>query len=78
MGKRKPICPRCGGKIPSEERAGEFPGALSRWDNRTEICSACGTDEAVSQLMFRENPQRAVHPTLGKRRWAIPPVTLKG
>jgi hypothetical protein len=26
---------------------GKYPGALSRLDNETEICSACGTDEAM-------------------------------
>ncbi len=43
------MCPRCGGPIPSEEHAGEYPGALSRVDNHTEICSQCGTDEAMIQ-----------------------------
>lgn len=39
-------CPSCGGPIPSAEHAGEYPGALSRIDNVTEICSACGLQEA--------------------------------
>jgi hypothetical protein len=26
---------------------GKYPGALSRRDNKTEICSACGVDEAI-------------------------------
>ncbi len=29
---------------------GEYPGALSRTDNVTEICSNCGTMEAISQM----------------------------
>jgi predicted RNA-binding Zn-ribbon protein involved in translation (DUF1610 family) len=33
-------CPRCG------HYSQQFP-ALSRADNKTEICSACGTDEAL-------------------------------
>lgn len=39
-------CPRCGGAIPSEQHKGEYPGALSRYDNETYICSDCGTQEA--------------------------------
>jgi hypothetical protein len=42
-----PICPRCHGNIPNNDRPGEDPGALSRRDNKTEICSACGTAEAM-------------------------------
>lgn len=42
-----PICPRCQGFIPNNEWPGAYPGALSRLDNKTEICSACGTDEAM-------------------------------
>jgi ribosomal protein L37E len=26
---------------------GKYSGALSRRDNKTEICSACGFDEAI-------------------------------
>jgi hypothetical protein len=46
-----PVCPRCSGFIPSNERPGEYPGALSRADNKTEICSACGTDEGMEQFL---------------------------
>ena len=46
----KPICPRCHGFIPSNERPGEYPGAISRADNKTEICSDCGTEEALVLL----------------------------
>lgn len=49
----KPICPRCGGFIPNNERPGEYPGALSRVDNETEICSACGVAEAMQGLLER-------------------------
>lgn len=45
-----PVCPRCGGFIPNNENPGAYPGALSRVDNKTEICSECGTDEAFSDL----------------------------
>lgn len=44
-------CPRCRGKIPNDDTPGAYPGALSRVDNRTEICSACGRDEAMRDLM---------------------------
>ena len=40
-------CPTCGGPIPSAEHEGQYPGALSRKDNETEICSACGLAEAL-------------------------------
>jgi hypothetical protein len=46
-----PICPRCGGFIPNDAMPGAYPGALSRTDNKTEICSDCGTDEALVQFM---------------------------
>lgn len=42
------ICPRCNDNfIPCNERPGEYPGAISRADNKTEICSDCGTEEAI-------------------------------
>ena len=43
-------CPRCGGGVPNNLRAGEYPGALSRLDNETYICSSCGSDEAMFQF----------------------------
>lgn len=45
-----PICPRCGGFIPNDAMPGAYPGALSRTDNKTEVCSDCGTDEALEQF----------------------------
>lgn len=47
-----PICPRCNGYIPNNEQAGEYPGALSRVDNKTEVCSACGQAEALEQMLL--------------------------
>ena len=44
-------CPRCGGGIPNDYYRGQYPGAISRVDNETEICSGCGTDEAMEQFM---------------------------
>lgn len=44
------ICPRCEGFIPNESEPGAYPGALSRTDNKTELCSRCGTDEAMEDF----------------------------
>jgi hypothetical protein len=41
-------CPRCGGPIPSVAHAGLYPGGISRVDGKTEICSACSEDEAMT------------------------------
>jgi len=43
-------CPRCEGPIPTALHKGQYPGALSRTDNATEICSQCGQDEAWEQM----------------------------
>jgi len=43
-------CPRCKGGIPSNEHRGEYPGALSRFDNKTYVCSSCGMNEAMWQF----------------------------
>lgn len=43
-------CPRCGHQIPNDKTPGAYPGALSRTDNTTEVCSACGTHEALQQF----------------------------
>jgi hypothetical protein len=42
-------CPRCKGGIPSDTFRGQYPGALSRLDNSTYICSSCGMNEAMWQ-----------------------------
>lgn len=42
-----PVCPLCHGWIPNNQTPGAYPGAISRRDNKTEICSACGTYEAL-------------------------------
>ena len=44
------ICPRCGGDIPNAVYKGQYPGALSRTDNETEICSDCGSLEAMEDF----------------------------
>ena len=61
----KYTCLRCGGAIPSFERIGQYPGALSRTDNQTEICSACGSNEAFECMRGFLSPQD---------RWAIQDV----
>lgn len=40
-------CPICDGWIPNNDKPGAYPGALSRKDNKTEICSECGLMEAM-------------------------------
>lgn len=47
-------CPTCDGYIPSNEHIGAYPGAISRRDNKTEICSACGVKEAFDDLLRGE------------------------
>ena len=47
----KGFCPICGGPIPNAEHRGKYPGALSRYDNETEICSLCGSAEALAPMM---------------------------
>lgn len=44
------VCPRCDGCIPCNARPGAYPGALSRADNATYICSDCGAEEATTLL----------------------------
>ncbi len=50
-----PVCPSCNGYIPNNETPGAYPGALSRKDNLTEICSACGVHEALRAFAARTN-----------------------
>lgn len=46
-----PVCPKCSGYIPNNENPGAYSGAISRRDNKTEICSACGTQEALEDFL---------------------------
>lgn len=43
-------CPTCSGYIPNNENIGAYAGAISRRDNKTEICSDCGTREALEDF----------------------------
>jgi len=45
-------CPICSGGVPTDERRGEYPGALSRFDNERCICSVCGQAEALLTPFF--------------------------
>lgn len=49
-------CSRCGGGIPNSTHPGAYPGALSRFDNATEICSACGELEAAHDMLYGSVP----------------------
>jgi ribosomal protein S27AE len=46
-------CPRCSGFIPNNVTPGAYPGAISRLDNKTEICSDCGSEEAMLDWQHR-------------------------
>jgi rRNA maturation protein Nop10 len=46
-------CPRCGGKLPIG-----YPGALSRRDNKTEICSDCGMIEAFIDFVKAKRKEK--------------------
>lgn len=50
---KPPICPICDGFIPNNLTPGLYPGALSRRDNETEICSECGQNEALAMYVFQ-------------------------
>lgn len=74
-----PECPRCGGLIPNNETPGEYPGALSRWDNFTEICSRCGVEESWLDLhnrAYREGGSPHLDPYNDQSRWVRPEEAL--
>ncbi len=61
------LCPRCGGRRPDQVHIGRDEGALSRWDNETYVCSQCGFEEAMLQLMGEDIAPNGKHP------WFEPP-----
>ena len=72
-------CPRCSGLIPDDLNAGAYPGALSRWDNATEICSQCGFDEAMldwKHNSYREGGSSWLDPYTGDKKWETPTAAL--
>ena len=48
-------CPQCGGPIPNSTYPGMGPGAISRTDNRTEICTDCGMAESMFEEFTAED-----------------------
>jgi len=67
--KEKGICPRCEGLIPSNEHWGEYMGAISRLTRETgqailEVCSACGTEEALQEYEFGSATPEAEFPVM--------------
>jgi hypothetical protein len=50
-------CPRCDHYIPNDDNPGAYPGALSRTDNKTEICSPCGQAESIEDYLTSVMPQ---------------------
>ena len=68
-------CPRCGSGVPNDLQRGAYPGAISRYmgEGPIEVCSACGTEEAIIQWQA-DDPQIAVHPTRGVRPWVSQPI----
>ena len=73
-------CPRCGGGVPNDAERGAYPGALSRWDDRSvEVCSACGQDEALIQWAAEldgRDSNEAVHPVNGRVPWVTVPTGI--
>lgn len=60
-------CPKCGGFVPSTVDVGRYVGALSRWDNKTIVCSDCGQREAFLQQQGKDiSPE-------GDDKWFNPP-----
>lgn len=55
-------CPRCGGPIPNRRHHGEYSGAVSRTDNRTELCSECGEAEGLEAFAGCLVPREAWTP----------------
>lgn len=75
-------CPRCGGGIPDDRLRGQYPGAISRTDNRTEICSRCGTSEGTEVWLLGSVSPKSDWPVeYGPEpdRWAwVTPATSEG
>ena len=56
------VCPKCG------ESYSE-PPALSRVDNKTEICLLCGTKEALDSMGFTEGSSMRVAIIDASTKW---------
>lgn len=57
MKKEMNLCPRC--SLRGWDNKTTFP-ATSRRDNETEICSECGTDEALFDFMMHTNASKGI------------------
>jgi hypothetical protein len=66
-----PICPRCAHYIPSDEEPGAYPGAMSRADDETEVCSSCGSEEGLLDFAASVKAGRYVRAT-SKVDWLRP------
>jgi len=57
-------CPICNGPIPNAMHEGKYCGAISRVDNKTEICSDCGVREAIQDYNRNRRSVIVERPTL--------------
>lgn len=56
------VCPRCLGFIPNNATPGAYPGATSRTDDETEVCSECGTEEAMEVFSIGSSTRQSLWP----------------
>lgn len=56
---RKKKCPRCGAVI-------TFYPAISRKDNKTEICSDCGVIEAIEEYINHKNKLEKIQTSINE------------
>lgn len=61
---KKPVCPRCLNYIPNNENPGAYPGAMSRTDDKTEVCSECGVSEAMEMFFESIRPDQTSWPVV--------------
>ena len=71
-------CPICSGAIPNEEHKGKYCGALSRYDNETEICSDCGVLEAFLEFNIGQYRSPNNKKTYTFEEWKKIIETMKG
>ena len=71
-------CPICNGPIPDEKNKGKFPGALSRYDNETEVCSKCGVAEAMLEFNIGKYRSPSNSETYTFEEWKIMINTMIG
>ncbi len=64
------MCPRCAHLIPNDLQAGQFPGAISLATGK-EICSPCGSHEAMLQSAGHKLPGRGTWPIATPWSWYV-------